>query len=585
MRHCGDWLPTFLMHSSSDDLSLVNAAPLRYSVWTMKQTSQRHTGSTIELASTPRRRYLVSFDPKRVPHRFTDVLIIGSGIAGVRAALDVDPRLRTVVVTKDRMELSNSAWAQGGIAGVLDPSDKVSNHVEDTLTAGAGLCDRRVVEGVVNSAPDLIRELVRLGAHFDERDGELALTTEGGHSHPRVAHALGDATGKEVMRALIERMREQKSSEIWEKTFTIDLLTHNNTCQGALVWHPGHGKTFVWAKQTILCTGGAGQLYRETTNPAIATADGHAVAFRAGATVRDMEMMQFHPTVLYIAGGSRHLISEAVRGEGAYLIDCRGHRFMPDYHPLLELAPRDIVSRAITDQMEKTRHACVYLDLRHLPESKVIARFPHIRKVCQEFGLDLAKDPIPVRPGAHYMIGGLTVDLDGRTSLPNLWAAGEVTSTGLHGANRLASNSLLEGLYYGVRCGRGASAAALAIPDDFCITPLTFAGPAASGTPADELNLVDLRNSLASLMGRHVGIRRDEEGLAAAAEQVEFWDRYVSLREFHTVEGWELQNMLLVAKLMIQSARARKESRGVHFRSDFPQPMYEPQTHVVTHRG
>ena len=551
----------------------------------MKQTSRRDTGSTIELESTPRRRYLVSFDPKRVPHRFTDVLIIGSGIAGVRAALDVDPRLRTVVVTKDRMELSNSAWAQGGIAGVLDPSDKVSNHVEDTLTAGAGLCDRRVVEGVVNSAPDLIRELVRLGAHFDERDCELALTTEGGHSHPRVAHALGDATGKEVMRALIERMREQKSSEIWEKTFTIDLLTHHSTCQGALVWHPGHGKTFVWAKQTILCTGGAGQLYRETTNPAIATADGHAVAFRAGATVRDMEMMQFHPTVLYIAGGSRHLISEAVRGEGAYLIDCRGHRFMPDYHPLLELAPRDIVSRAITDQMEKTRHACVYLDLRHLPESKVIARFPHIRKVCQEFGLDLAKDPIPVRPGAHYMIGGLTVDLDGRTSLPNLWAAGEVTSTGLHGANRLASNSLLEGLYYGVRCGRGASAAALTIPDDFSITPLAFSGPATSGSQADELNLVDLRNSLASLMGRHVGIRRDEEGLAAAAEQVEFWDRYVSLREFHTVEGWELQNMLLVAKLMIQSARARKESRGVHFRSDFPQPMYEPQTHVVTHRG
>ena len=551
----------------------------------MKQTSRRDTGSTIELESTPRRRYLVSFDPKRVPHRFTDVLIIGSGIAGVRAALDVDPRLRTVVVTKDRMELSNSAWAQGGIAGVLDPSDKVSNHVEDTLTAGAGLCDRRVVEGVVNSAPDLIRELVRLGAHFDERDCELALTTEGGHSHPRVAHALGDATGKEVMRALIERMREQKSSEIWEKTFTIDLLTHHSTCQGALVWHPGHGKTFVWAKQTILCTGGAGQLYRETTNPAIATADGHAVAFRAGATVRDMELMQFHPTVLYIAGGSRHLISEAVRGEGAYLIDCRGHRFMPDYHPLLELAPRDIVSRAITDQMEKTRHACVYLDLRHLPESKVIARFPHIRKVCQEFGLDLAKDPIPVRPGAHYMIGGLTVDLDGRTSLPNLWAAGEVTSTGLHGANRLASNSLLEGLYYGVRCGRGASAAALTIPDDFSITPLAFSGPATSGSQADELNLVDLRNSLASLMGRHVGIRRDEEGLAAAAEQVEFWDRYVSLREFHTVEGWELQNMLLVAKLMIQSARARKESRGVHFRSDFPQPMYEPQTHVVTHRG
>jgi len=551
----------------------------------MKQIRQRAAGQSVELESTPRRRYLVSFDPKRVPHRFVDVLVIGSGIAGVRAALEIDPRLKVVVVTKDRLELSNSAWAQGGIAGVLDPSDKVSNHVEDTLTAGAGLCDRQVVESVVNSAPDLIRELVRFGAHFDQHGGELALTTEGGHSHPRVAHALGDATGKEVMRALIDRLREHETCETWEKTFTIDLLTHDNKCRGALVWHPGHGKTFVWAKQTILCTGGAGRLYRETTNPDIATADGHAVAFRAGATVRDMEMMQFHPTVLYIAGGSRHLISEAVRGEGAHLIDCRGYRFMADYHPLLELAPRDIVSRAITDQMEKTRHACVYLDLKHLPEAKVIERFPHIRKVCQEFGLDLARDPIPVRPGAHYMIGGLTVDMDGRTSLANLWAAGEVTSTGLHGANRLASNSLLEGLFYGVRCGHGASQAALAIQDDFCITPLVSEAPATAASLSDELNLVDLRNSLASLMGRHVGIRRDAEGLAAAAEQVEFWDRYVSQREFQTVEGWELQNMLLVAKLMIQSAQARMESRGVHFRSDFPQQIYEPQTHVVTHRG
>ncbi|RLS43360.1 MAG: L-aspartate oxidase [Planctomycetota bacterium] len=551
----------------------------------MNQNRERPAGQTVELESTPRRRYLVSFDPKRVPHRFADVLVIGSGIAGVRAALEIDPRLKVVVVTKDRLELSNSAWAQGGIAGVLDPSDTVSNHVEDTMTAGAGLCDRHVVESVVNSAPDLIRELVRLGAHFDEQNGELALTTEGGHSHPRVAHALGDATGKEVMRALIDRLRDHPTCEMWEKTFTIDLLTHENQCQGALVWHPGHGKTFVWAKQTILCTGGAGRLYRETTNPDIATADGHAVAFRAGATVRDMEMMQFHPTVLYIAGGSRHLISEAVRGEGAHLIDYRGNRFMADYHPLMELAPRDIVSRAITDQMEKTRHSCVYLDLKHIPEAKVIERFPHIRKVCQEFGLDLARDPIPVRPGAHYMIGGLTVDLEGRTSLPNLWAAGEVTSTGLHGANRLASNSLLEGLYYGVRCGRGASRAALSIPDNFCITPLVSEPPAAAGEMTDELNLVDLRNSLASLMGRYVGIRRDAEGLAVAAEQVEFWDRYVSQREFNTVQGWELQNMLLVAKLMIKSALARTESRGVHFRSDFPQPVFEPQTHVVTHRG
>lgn len=500
---------------------------------------------------------------------FTDVLIIGSGIAGIRAALEVDPRLRVVMITKDRVDLSNSAWAQGGIAGVLDPSDDVKNHAADTLVAGAGMCDRSVVEAVVNAAPSLIRELATIGAKFDQHNGELSLTLEGGHSHARVAHALGDATGKEVMRALINAVRGASWTEMWEQTFTIDLLTDEGRCRGAIVWNREHGKTIVWAKQTILCTGGAGRLFRETTNPDIATADGHALGFRAGAQVRDMEMMQFHPTVLYIAGGARHLISEAVRGEGAYLVDSRGHRFMPDYDPRAELAPRDIVSRAITDQMEKTRHSCVYLDLRHLPDARIAERFPHIAEVCREFGLSLAEDLIPVRPGAHYMIGGLTVDLDARTTLPGLWAAGEVTSSGLHGANRLASNSLLEGLYFGLRAGRGASNAALEIPDSFEALPLVSDWPR-SAKDEEPLNLTDLQNSLSSIMWRNVGIRRDEAGLKEALEQVDFWDRYVSQREFSSVAGWELQNMLLVARLMIESALARRESRGVHFRSDCP---------------
>ncbi|MCL4167930.1 UNVERIFIED_CONTAM: hypothetical protein GTU68_036475, partial [Idotea baltica] len=280
------------------------------------------------------------------------------------------------------------------------------------------------------------------------KDDLIALTTEGGHSHPRVAHALGDATGKEIMRALIDTVRGANWTEIWEQTFTIDLLTHNGECKGALMWNPYHGRTFVWAKQTILATGGAGRIYRETTNPDIATADGHAIAFRAGAELRDMEMMQFHPTVLYIAGSSRHLVSEAVRGEGAYLVDIHGKRFMADYDERLELAPRDIVSRAITDQMEKTKHPCVYLDLTHIDPDKIARRFPHISQTCREFGLNLAHDRIPVRPGAHYMVGGLTIDDQGKTTLPGLWAAGEATSSGLHGANRLASNSLLEGLYF-----------------------------------------------------------------------------------------------------------------------------------------
>ncbi|WP_437187635.1 L-aspartate oxidase [Planctomicrobium sp. SH668] len=529
----------------------------------------------------PRRRYLTRFNPKRIPHVFTDVLVIGTGIAGIKAALEIDPRLRVVIITKDQVSLSNSAWAQGGIAGVLDPADNIENHAEDTMTAGAGLCDEQIVRKVVEAAPGLIRELAALGARFDQKDGHIALTTEGGHSHARVAHALGDATGKEIMRAMIDTVRGASWTEIWEKTFTIDLLTdEQQSCRGALVWNAHHGRTFVWAKQTILATGGAGRLYRETTNPIIATADGHAIAYRAGAELRDMEMMQFHPTVLYIAGSSRHLISEAARGEGGRLVDVTGYEFMQDYDPRKELAPRDIVSRAITDQMEKTRHSCVYLDLTHLDPSHVRERFPHINKVCNEFGLDLTRDRIPVRPGAHYMIGGLKVDEIGQTTLPGLWAAGEVTSTGLHGANRLASNSLLEGLYFGATAGKGASEAALQIPDRF-VVPNVQSEWQAFLPEKDDLNLTDLQNSLSSIMWRNVGIRRDEAGLADAATQVDFWDRFVSKREFDSVTGWELQNMLLVAKLIIDSARARTESRGVHFRSDFPEVNPAMASHVT----
>lgn len=532
------------------------------------------------LHHTPRKRYLVQFDPKRIPHMFVDVLIIGTGIAGVRAALEVDPRQRVVMVTKDVAAMSNSSWAQGGIAGVLDPSDEIQNHAVDTAVAGAGLCDEDVVNAVVEAAPQCIRELVDYGANFDQINGQIALTTEGGHSHPRVAHALGDATGKEVMRALIDMVRGAGWTEIWEKTFTIDLLTKDGVCRGALMWNPYHGKTFVWAKQTILATGGAGRLYRETTNPDIATADGHAIAYRAGAELRDMEMMQFHPTVLYIAGSSRHLITEAARGEGGHLVDVNGKRFMGDYDERLELAPRDVVSRAITDQMEKTRHPCVYLDLTHLDPQLVISRFPNIREMCREFGLDLLRDRIPVRPGAHYMIGGLTVDLHGRTTLPGLWAAGEATSSGLHGANRLASNSLLEGLYFGMRAGRGASEAAMQIPDSFEAPAISSDWPHPI-EDQESLNLTDLQNSLGAIMWRNVGIRRDQSGLESAAMQVDFWDRYVSTREFQSVEGWELQNMLLVARLMIESAKARNESRGVHFRSDFPEPNDSFRDHVT----
>ena len=293
------------------------------------------------------------------------------------------------------------------------------------------------------------------GTKFDRIDGQLALGREGGHGRDRIAHAMGDATGKEIVRAVAAHLEGQAHVEVWEHTFTVDLLTEQGVCRGAIVWNSQHGKTVVWAKQTILATGGAGQLYRETTNPAVATGDGMAVAYRAGAELRDMEFMQFHPTVLYIAGGSRQLISEAARGEGAWLVDRHGERFMTEYDARGELAPRDVVSLAIVSQMERTRHPNVYLDLTHLHGGQVRARFPGIAAICAEFGLDITRDRIPVRPGAHYMMGGVTVDAEGRTTLPGLWAAGEVTSSGLHGANRLASNSLLEALVYGAHAGAG----------------------------------------------------------------------------------------------------------------------------------
>lgn len=513
-------------------------------------------------------RYLVPFHPKKVAHHFTDVLILGGGLAGLRAAMAVDPSLSVLVATKEGIYNSNSNYAQGGIAGVLDPEDRFENHIADTMTAGGSLCDREVVELVVREAPERINELISWGTHFDEKHGHLELGREGGHSHHRIVHALGDATGREIMRALIDRARSLTNLETWENTFTLDLLTQDGRCRGAIVWQPQRGKVMLWAKQTILCTGGAGQLYRETTNPPIATADGHAMAFRAGAELRDMEFMQFHPTVLYIAGSSRSLITEAMRGEGAWLVDRTGHRFMPDYDSRAELAPRDVVSQAIVSQMEKTQHPNVYLDLTHLDPLAVRARFPGIDEICRKFDLDITRDRIPVRPGAHYMVGGATTDLDGRTTLPGLWSAGEATSSGLHGANRLASNSLLEGLVFGARAGEGASRAARRMPEVYQAAPLVQLPNARQST--ESLDVADIRNSLRSLMWRDVGIRREENRLVDAAETVEHWCRYVLSRQFEEPEGWQLQNMLCVARVMIAAALERRETRGVHLRSDFP---------------
>lgn len=532
--------------------------------------------------ATLSRRYLASFDPRELPHHFTDVLVIGGGLAGLRAALGIPEPYRVLVVTKDEVRESNSAYAQGGIAGVLDPEDRFDDHIADTLAAGKGLCDPDVVAMVVREAPARITELIRWGTHFDEVNGSVALTREGGHSHARIVHALGDATGREVMRAVISRARSTPNVRIWQNSFTVDLLTYEGRCRGALVWDRRRGLSMIWARATVLATGGAGQIYRESTNPAIATADGHALAYRAGVEMRDMEFMQFHPTVLYIAGSSRHLLTEALRGEGAYLRDRDGVRFMPSYHPLAELAPRDDVSRAITAQMEKTRHPCVYLDLSHLDAKHIQERFPGIDALCRSFDLDITRDRIPVRPGAHYYMGGATVDLDGRTSLSNLWAAGEVTSSGLHGANRLASNSLLEGLVYGARAADDILAQLLAEgPGRLEVPPISSGNHAAEREPLD---LADIRNSLRALMWRNVGITRNAEGLNEAAHQVEFWCRYVLGQDFHDPNGWTLQNLLIVSRLMIAAAALREESRGVHTRSDFPATDPEWARHITFRR-
>jgi L-aspartate oxidase len=516
----------------------------------------------------PFNRYLVSFDARQAYHQFTDVLVIGAGIAGIRAALEIPSDLHVLVLNKDRLDESNSTYAQGGIAGVLSPEDRFENHIEDTLIAGAGLCDPAVVEMVIREAPQQINDLIRFGVNFDLEGGELALTREGGHSHRRIVHALGDATGHEVMRALIARAKATPNVALRGETFTLDLITHEGRCVGAVVWRPGVGTSLIWARQVILASGGCGMIYRETTNPPVATGDGMAAAWRAGAELQDMEFMQFHPTVLYVAGSARSLISEAVRGEGAYLRDVNGERFMLTEDPRHELAPRDVVSQAIFRCMERTQHPNVYLDLTHLDPARVLERFPGISRVCKSFGLDITRDQIPVRPGAHYMVGGVTVDTQGRTTVPGLWAAGEVTSSGLHGANRLASNSLIEGLVYGTLCARGATAEAREAIADLRALPLVY--QVRTSDSAEALDVADLTNSLRSLMVRNMGIVRDRRRMLEAKRDVAFWCRYGLTREFDGRTGWELQNLLTVARLMIDAALAREESRGTHFRSDFP---------------
>jgi L-aspartate oxidase len=529
----------------------------------------------------------VPFKASRLPQQVTDVLVIGGGVAGLRAAIAAaETGADVLLLAKDTVEQSNTWYAQGGIAAVLQPLDSVAAHIKDTEDVGVGLCDENAVRVTVEEGPKRVVELLSWGANFDKQAGnayDLAFGLEGGHSYARILHAYGDATGKELATTLINKVRSLETIRISENTFAIDLITHENRCVGVLALIDGNVQV-IWARQTILASGGAGQLYRESTNPKIATADGHAMAYRAGATLADMEMVQFHPTTLYVAGSSRALITEAVRGEGAHLLDRNGHRFMPDYHRDGELAPRDVVARAIVEQIRKTNFTHVFLDVRHLEPEKFKARFPQLAQLCEQFEINSSKDFIPIHPATHYMIGGVDVDIIGRTTLAGLYAIGEASCSGLHGANRLASNSLLEGLVFGARAGEDAARQArlnkVNFPQDLehKISP----------SSKTELDVADVKSSLRSVMWRNAGIERTSERLTETREIIAFWSRYVMDKTFNPAEtgqemagtetgtgavsiaGWELQNMLTVCFLITAAAYTRTESRGAHYRLDFP---------------
>lgn len=508
---------------------------------------------------------LVDLDPLRLPGEEVPILVVGGGIAGLSAAVASAETVETLVLLKGGRGRNNTMWAQGGVAAVLGDDDSLSSHVEDTLAVGAGLGHPDVVAAVIEEGAGLVDRWLSWGGQFDrDESGVLCLAREGGHSAARIVHAQGDQTGAEIQRLLVSRAQSLPRLAVREETFVLDLIRDGGAVKGVMAWSRDRGFYCVWAGTVILATGGAGRLYRETTNPPEASGDGVAMAYRCGATVRGMEFVQFHPTALYVAGMSRFLVSETARGEGALLRDRHGYRFMPDYHEDAELAPRDVVSRSIVRHLSKVRDSSVYLDFSHLDGDALRSRFPVITQACQDFGLDLSCDPIPVHPACHYMVGGVVADIEGRTGLEGFLAAGEVASTGFHGANRLGSNSLLEGAVCGWRAGKAAAEDGR-IPD-------RGAEEAVGGlrTGSASLDLTDLDNSLRAVMWRLVGIERDTEGLAAVRDRLLRWGEIVEARAFATPPGWVLSNKMTFAALIAQAASLRTESRGTHFRRDHP---------------
>jgi len=495
----------------------------------------------------------------------TDFVVIGAGVAGLRAAIELADAGRVFVLAKKEVTNSNTQYAQGGIAAALSDEDEVSLHLQDTLVAGDGLCNPEAVKTLVEEGPERIEELIAWGTQFNLSGTKLVFGREGAHSRNRILHAQGDSTGREILRALYAKAQTVKNISVREFEFSTGLQTGDGRVTAVLLINEKGLPEELACSAVLLATGGMGQLYRNTTNPDVATGDGVAMAFRAGAEVSDMEFIQFHPTALYVKKAPRFLLSEALRGDGAYLRNIEMDRFMAKYHPLAELAPRDVVARAILHEMEVSRakDPFVYLDLTHLSADKVQKRFPRIYATCLAYNIDITEDLIPTRPAAHYAMGGVRTDLQGKTSIDGLYAAGEAAAAGVHGANRLASNSLLEGLVYGARAGK-AMRQELQLPRKLASSQKKSAsqnGPVDAG-------LEDVIGQIQEVMWKCAGIVRSRSGMQEAIQTLEgFAPRVAHPR---TRRANEAANLQQVGSLVVRSALAREESRGAHYRTDYP---------------